>query len=265
MQRTLPLLTRVVRAARPLSVRLASPLRIAVVAVPKRSFVLTPARYHRANDASDDPVQKVCWKCHHPASRASVSCSNDDCGAIQPVVSDLSYFELLKAGTGSDKTQPTFNVNPKTLKIQFLRLQQQAHPDSFSNAPEREKKYAEIQSSMLNKAYHTLKDPLPRAQYMLAQHGVEVNESESLTNMELLMEVMEVHEEMEEATTHEDVEAINEENNQKIKNTCIELGKAFDAHDYDLAKDLTIQLQYWDNIRRGIIDWVPGSRVEIKH
>ena len=103
MQRTFPLLTRAARAARPLIMRPASPLRITAVAVPKRLFALTPARYHRATDASDDAVQKVCWKCHHPASRASVSCSNDDCGAIQPVVSDLSYFELLKAGTGSDK------------------------------------------------------------------------------------------------------------------------------------------------------------------
>lgn len=70
---------------------------------------------------------------------------------------------------------------------------------------------------MLNKAYHTLKNPLSRAQYMLAQQGVEVNEAESLHHPELLMDVMEVREELEEAVSNEDVEVIKQANDGKQK------------------------------------------------
>ncbi|CAO3595663.1 unnamed protein product [Absidia cylindrospora] len=167
------------------------------------------------NNLDDNKLNKVCWKCDQIASRASVRCPNQDCGVIQPAVPDLNYYELLSAGAGDDRFEFTYDVDEKALKRQFLKLQQVAHPDSFSNAAERERKYAEIQSSMLNKAYHTLRDPLARAQYMLALHGVEVNEAESLHNPELLMDVMEVREELEEANTNEDVELIKQENDGK--------------------------------------------------
>jgi molecular chaperone HscB len=57
-----------------------------------------------------------------------------------------------------------------------------------------------------------LKEPLARAQYMLALNGVEVSESESLEDPELLMEVMEVREQMEEAETEEDIEKLRLDN-----------------------------------------------------
>jgi molecular chaperone HscB len=43
------------------------------------------------------------------------------------------------------------------------------------------------------------------------------------------------------------------------------LSDAFSRNDLELAKDYSIQLQYWENIRRAIVDWMPGKRVEIKH
>ncbi|CAO3643355.1 unnamed protein product [Cunninghamella echinulata] len=210
------------------------------IAKRQRSFLSTTIINKQLNTFSEkEKLHKVCWKCNHIASRAAVSCENTECGVIQPTVPELNFYELLSAGT--------------------------AHPDSYSNATEREHKYAEIQSSLLNKAYHTLKDPLARAQYLLAQKGVEIDESESLHNPTLLMEVMEVREELEEATTDNDVEAIKNENDEKIKETVANLSRAFADNDLDLAKDYSIQLQYWENIRRAIIDWTPGHRVEIKH
>ncbi|KAI8340003.1 Co-chaperone HscB, C-terminal oligomerization domain-containing protein [Chlamydoabsidia padenii] len=210
-------------------------------------------------------MEKVCWKCDHITTRAAVSCTNEDCGVIQPTVPNLNFYELLSAGTGDNRSEPTYDVDVKLLKRHFLKLQQVAHPDSYSNASKREHKYAEIQSSLLNKAYHTLKDPLARAQYMLAQQGVEVNESESLHNPELLMDVMEVREELEDAETNDDVERIKQANDDKIEETVGQISAAFSKKDLDLAKEYSIQLQYWENIRQAIIDWAPGKRVEIKH
>ncbi|SAM00118.1 hypothetical protein [Absidia glauca] len=168
-----------------------------------------PTRHSQQEDMHNN---KVCWKCDQVTSRAAVSCTNQDCGVIQPTVPNLNFYELLRAGTGENSSDPTFDVDAKTLKRHFLKLQQVAHPDSYSNASKREHKYAEIQSSLLNKAYQTLKDPLARAHYMLGQHGMEVNEAESLHNPVLLMDVMEVREELEEAETEEDVERIKQAN-----------------------------------------------------
>lgn len=47
---------------------------------------------------------------------------------------------------------------------------------------------------------------------MLALNGVEVSESESLEDPELLMEVMEVREQMEDCETEEDIEKLRLDN-----------------------------------------------------
>jgi DnaJ-domain-containing protein 1 len=47
---------------------------------------------------------------------------------------------------------------------------------------------------------------------MLALNGVEVAESESLEDPELLMEVMEIREQMEEAETEDDINKLKQEN-----------------------------------------------------
>lgn len=48
---------------------------------------------------------------------------------------------------------------------------------------------------------------------MLALNGVEISESESLEDPELLMEVMEIREQMEEAESEDDIEKLKVENN----------------------------------------------------
>ncbi|KAI8581565.1 hypothetical protein K450DRAFT_231935 [Umbelopsis ramanniana AG] len=149
--------------------------------------------------------------------------------------------------------------------MSFLRKQQRVHPDSYAQKSSEEYQLAQTQSSYLNKAYNTLKDPLARAQYMLALNGVEVAESESLEDPELLMEVMEIREQMEEAETEEDIKKLKQENIDKIEQTAEQLIKSFKSNNMEEAKELTIQMQYWDNIRRAIVDWAPGKRIELQH
>ena len=73
-----------------------------------------------------------------------------------------------------------------------------------------------MQSSVINKAYHTLKDPLSRAQYLLKQKGIQINEGDSLSDPELLMEVMEFREELEEVTSEAELKPLKERNDGKI-------------------------------------------------
>lgn len=72
-----------------------------------------------------------------------------------------------------------------------------------------------MQSSVINKAYNTLKNPLTRAQYMLKEKGYQVNEGDSLSDPTLLMEVMEFREELEEVGSPKELEPLKERNDGK--------------------------------------------------
>ncbi|KAI8890288.1 Co-chaperone Hsc20 [Backusella circina FSU 941] len=170
---------------------------------------------------------------------------------------DLNFFDLLQAGTGEHKDQPNFNIDLKAMRRRFLILQQKAHPDSYSQAPKREHDYAQLQSSVINKAYHTLKNPLDRAHYILGQEGIKISEDESLSDPELLMEVMEFREELDEVTTEKELLPLKERNDEKYQETVDKLTAAFDQHDYSQAKQLAIELQYWNSIKSAIHEWHP--------
>ncbi|CAO3616304.1 unnamed protein product [Mucor hiemalis] len=198
---------------------------------------------------------KTCWQCQSTNKPSALFCENKVCSVIQPIPSQLNFFHLLQVGTGENKDKPTFNVDLKFMKRQFLTLQQKAHPDSYSQAPKRELDYAQLQSSVINKAYNTLKNPLTRAQYMLEQNGITINESDSLSDPELLMEVMEFREELEEVTSEKELVPLKNRNDDKFHETVEKLTKAFDKQDFKLAKDLAIELQYWQSIQSAIHEW----------
>jgi molecular chaperone HscB len=58
----------------------------------------------------------------------------------------------------------------------FFSLPRKLHPDRFASRPLAEQEAALAQSSLLNDAYRTLKDPVLRTQYLLTLEGVELEE-----------------------------------------------------------------------------------------
>ena len=63
-----------------------------------------------------------------------------------------------------------------TLEKQFYALSRKLHPDRFASRPAGEQEAALAESSRLNDAYRTLKDPILRTQYLLGLEGVELEE-----------------------------------------------------------------------------------------
>ncbi|KAG0325798.1 hypothetical protein BG004_003114, partial [Podila humilis] len=127
--------------------------------------------------------------------------------------------------------------------------------------------YAQQQSSLANKAYSTLKEPLSRANYLLELAQVPIHESESLDDPELLMEVMEARELLEDAQTEDEVQDLKTQNDTRIKDTVQGLSQAFNKTPMDLekAKELAIQLQYWIRIQNVIRDWAAGKPIIADH
>jgi molecular chaperone HscB len=68
------------------------------------------------------------------------------------------------------------DIDVASLEKQFYALSRRLHPDRFASRPAAEQEAALAQSSLLNDAYRTLKDPILRTQYLLKLEGVELEE-----------------------------------------------------------------------------------------
>ena len=79
------------------------------------------------------------------------------------------------------------------------------------------------------------------------------------------MAVLKVREAIEEATTPEEISTIKAENNQRVENVEKKLVEAFREGRAEDVRDMTIELRYWEGLRKACDDWEPGKRVELVH
>ena len=105
-----------------------------------------------------------CWSCG--TMRAVHFCSS--CGKVQPPrpVDYFTFFALPRK----------LNVDTALLERDFYELSRKLHPDLAARADKREQEWSLEQSSLLNDAYRTLKDPIKRTEYFLRLEGVELEE-----------------------------------------------------------------------------------------
>ena len=74
---------------------------------------------------------------------------------------------------------PHLVVDTPALEKSFYALSRRLHPDRFASRPAAEQEAALAESSRLNDAYRTLKDPIARTEYLLKLKGVELEEQSS--------------------------------------------------------------------------------------
>lgn len=68
------------------------------------------------------------------------------------------------------------NIDLAALEKAFYAQSRKLHPDRFASKPAAEQEAALAQSSLLNDAYRTLRDPIQRTQHLLTLEGVELEE-----------------------------------------------------------------------------------------
>jgi molecular chaperone HscB len=184
-----------------------------------------------------------CWSCG--AMRAAHFC--ESCGKVQPPapVDYFAFFGLPRK----------LNIDVPQLEKDFYVLSRKLHPDLTARASANEQEWSLEQSSMLNDAYRTLRDPIKRTQYWLRLEGVELEEqSKSATEQaratgetkkqivppDLLEEVFELNMQLEELRMQkkigeDDPSLIEEIGRQKLK-----LEEKFEGLLEELKK-------YWDD------------------
>jgi molecular chaperone HscB len=160
-----------------------------------------------------------CWSCGD--MRAAHFCHA--CGKVQPP-SPVNYFSFF----GLPRK---LNLDVALLEREFYELSRKLHPDLNARADKREQEWSLEQSSLLNDAYRTLKDPIKRTQYLLGLEGVELEE-QSKTATEKARATGEVKKQIVPPDLLEEVFELN------MKLEELRMNKQMGEDDPALAKDL---------------------------
>jgi len=100
---------------------------------------------------------------------------------------------------------PAFEVDMTALEQRFRDLSRVVHPDKFVGGAAGERRRALSMAVDVNAAYRVLRDPVKRAEALLARHGVVVGEEhQPKASAALLLEVLEQREELSEAKQKRD-------------------------------------------------------------
>ncbi len=167
-----------------------------------------------------------------------------------PTIDLMDYFEFF----GLPRK---LALDVVALEKQFYTMSRRLHPDRFAGKSVAEQEAALAQSSLLNDAYRTLKEPILRTQYLLKLEGVELEEqSKAATDAarssgvekkqvvppELLEEVFELNMQLQE------MRAANQmgEDEPELRRDLMTAKDAFDAKMVETQAELEGLWASWD-------------------
>mgnify|MGYP000930579298 FL=1 len=142
-----------------------------------------------------------------------------------------------------------FQVDSALLNERYLALQKSLHPDNFSAASAQEQRLAIQKSAEINDALRILKDPIARADSIIALNTGETENLEEKSNKDIgfLMQQMEWRETLENIENRQDTDeltAFAQEINQIRHAILSELSTALNAQRWDIARAITDKLRF---------------------
>jgi molecular chaperone HscB len=124
------------------------------------------------------------------------------------------------------------SVDTSDLQSRFYSLSRQFHPDRFARGTVADQQYALDATALLNDAYRVLRDPIQRAEYLLAQEGFDIGEQRSKNvPPELLEEVFELNMLLEETPERDELERASTKFQSMQAETDEELSSLFERYD----------------------------------
>jgi molecular chaperone HscB len=132
--------------------------------------------------------------------------------------------------------RPVFAIDPSALNEAYFTRQILAHPDRYVCQPDSEQAIASRESSSLNQAYKILKNPVLRARELFKFYGLvipgenEKGEEQSIQDIEILSEVMELQEMAREAALPEEYKILEYKLFSRLKEVMACLTDIFDTN-----------------------------------
>lgn len=172
-----------------------------------------------------------------------------------------NFFELFNVPV-------SYEVDLDLVQQRYRELQKVVHPDKFVNATAQEKRISMQQTSWINEALNTLKQPVERACYLLKIKGVDVNlENETTMDKEFLMEQIEMRETLSEVSSKEDPLAELDRINQEIKNNtnvmADSFSKAYVENQLDDAKEWIRKMQFMQKAKKEVDELLANIEDEL--
>ncbi|KAK7392721.1 hypothetical protein VNO78_21167 [Psophocarpus tetragonolobus] len=189
---------------------------------------------------SSEEIQPGCWNCRaSPHLAPFLFC--DSCRSIQPVDGSTDYFDIF----GLERK---YDLEGENLEGKYKEWQKKLHPDLVHSKSQKERDFAAEQSARVIDAYRTLSKPLSRGIYLLKLYGVEIDEEQTISDPELLAEILEIREEVEEASNSEALNRILSQMQEKLQNWSNVFGHAFQSQNFEEAKLAIRRMTYYSRV-----------------
>jgi len=133
-------------------------------------------------------ARSMCWHCQ---SEVTGEYFCERCVKVQPVSKDTDYFTCL----GFPRR---LALDPKQLEAKFYELSRTFHPDFYQTKSTNEQTISLSNAAVLNTAYRTLRDPIQRAEYLLALETGSVKDIRTSPPADLFEEILELQDTLEE-------------------------------------------------------------------
>lgn len=193
--------------------------------------------------AAPTSVRAVCWSCGKPLEGAAALCA--ECGKVQPISVMQDYFSVF--GLPRKLT-----IDTSALERSFYKLSRRLHPDVYARASADEQQWSLEQTSLLNDAYRTLKNPVARTEYLLKLEGKPVASEEqaeqdgkpkdSRAPADMLEEVFELNMQLEEMRMNRKMG----EDDPSLRNDLEQARTQFEGRLAALDEELKVYWQRWD-------------------
>nr|VDC85447.1 unnamed protein product [Brassica oleracea] len=186
-----------------------------------------------------------CWNCGFSSDKAAfLFC--DSCRSIQPVDDSVDYFQIF----GLEKK---YELEGGSLEGKYKDWQKKLHPDLVHNKSQKERDYAADQSAKVTEACRTLTKRLSRAMYIMKLNDKNVNEEETVTDPTLLMEMMELREAIAEADDSKELNQIQSQVQENLKQWSDSFADNFESQRFDEAVNCIRRMTYYEKACEEIV------------
>ncbi|WP_299496932.1 co-chaperone HscB [uncultured Shewanella sp.] len=166
----------------------------------------------------------------------------------------MNYFELFSFS-------PSFDVDTALLAHRYRDLQKAVHPDKFAHSTEQDKRLAVQRTAQINDGFQTLKNPVLRAEHLLALKGIVLShESTTVKDTAFLIQQMQWRESLEDITDSHAPDDLISDLNQSftdysllITSTLARLLESEEQSDWLLAADHVRKLKFMVKLQDELI------------